>query len=134
MKASEFFFSPENKAVTYKLIRFSLWMLLFPLSVFFSMHYLVFGGDRDRMQYCGLGAIIACNLVIAAYVYMAFTEDYASNFQSKDSRNPHKGLTLYWLDRNLFKNPLLSAYVVSDRSSPVPIRSSKRISRKYTTD
>lgn len=86
MNYSAFFFSAENRAVTHKLMRFSLWMLLLPLSAFFFMHYAIFGGDKDTMHWCGLGAVLTCNFIIAAYVYMAFNEDHPKQEISTPAR------------------------------------------------
>ena len=69
------FFGPTNRVVTLKLIRYSLVMLLLPLSTFYFLFYFVFEKDNNMLGWCGIAAVIAANLVIASYVMMAWAED-----------------------------------------------------------
>mmetsp|Transcript_23577 Transcript_23577/g.40057 ORF Transcript_23577/g.40057 Transcript_23577/m.40057 type:complete len:90 (+) Transcript_23577:159-428(+) len=71
----ELFWAPENRTVTLKLIRYSLWMVLFPLATFYFMFYIMFDGDRDMVGWCGIAAVVVANIVIADYVRMAWTEE-----------------------------------------------------------
>lgn len=67
--------APENRIVTLKLIRYSLYMVLAPLATFYFLFYVVFKQNKDYLGWCGIAAVIAANIVIGAYVYMAWHED-----------------------------------------------------------
>ena len=69
------FFGPTNIAVTLKLIKYTLWMILFPLSTFYFLFYIVFKKNKDMLGWCGIAAVVAANIVIYAYVRMAWYED-----------------------------------------------------------
>lgn len=71
------FFSPQNRVVTLKLIRYSMVMLLAPLATFYFSFYVFFQQDRDMIGWSGLLAVLAANVVIASYVMMAIKEDRA---------------------------------------------------------
>lgn len=73
--AYEVFFSPQNIVVTLTLIRYTLYMILFPLATFYISYYLVFKQDQSMLGWSGILAVISANLVIAAYVRMAWLED-----------------------------------------------------------
>ena len=83
------FFGPTNRVVTLKLIRYSLVMLLLPLATFYFLFYLVFEKNNDMLGWCGIAAVIAANLVIAAYVMMAWAED-KQDFAQKRADGTHK--------------------------------------------
>jgi hypothetical protein len=70
----EVFFGPKNRVVTLKLIRYSFMMLLFPVATFYFMYYIVFDKRQDMLGWSGIAAVLACNLVMAAYVVMAWNE------------------------------------------------------------
>jgi len=69
------FFGETNRAVTMKLIRYSMLMFTFPIVTFYFLFYVVFHGDQDMLGWSGMGAVIAANIVIAMYVVMAWNED-----------------------------------------------------------
>jgi len=69
-----FFFGPENRLVTLKLIKYSLLVLFAPLATFYGMFFLVFKQDKSMMGWCGIAAVVSANLVIASYVFMAWNE------------------------------------------------------------
>jgi hypothetical protein len=69
------FFSPQNREVTQKLIRYTWYMILIPVGTFYISFYGLFKGDLDKIMWSGLMAVIATNCVIAAYVLMAWKED-----------------------------------------------------------
>eukprot|EP01041_Mallomonas_annulata_P009149 gene9149-18957_t len=69
------FFSPENREVTIRLLRYSIWMVLLPIGTFYFSHYVLFKGDLNSLGYSGIFAVIAANIVIAAYVRMAWIEE-----------------------------------------------------------
>jgi VMA21-like domain len=69
------FFGPTNRVVTLKLIRFSLWMILFPLGTFFFLFHIVFEKNKDMLGWCGIAAVVAANIVVIQYVVMAWNED-----------------------------------------------------------
>lgn len=50
-------------------------MVLFPLGTFYFLFYVYFKQDKDMLGWCGMAAVLAANLVIAAYVRMAWMED-----------------------------------------------------------
>lgn len=68
------FFGPTNRVVTLKLIRYSLLMILAPLLSFYVSFYVIFRQDKTKLMWCGLIAVFVTNLVIAAYVVMAWNE------------------------------------------------------------
>ena len=61
-------------------------MILVPLSVFYFLFYVVFHQNQDMLGWCGISAVFAANIVIAAYVIMAWNEpdpDSKSNKMKK---------------------------------------------------
>lgn len=68
-------FAPQNRVVTLKLIRYTLFMVLFPLSTFYFFQTVVFRNDKSQLAYSGLAAVVAVNVVIYAYVAMAWNEN-----------------------------------------------------------
>lgn len=58
-----------------KLFRYSLAMIVFPLFCFYFSFYYFFEGDQDYLGWSGVIAVIAVNIVIVAYVWMAWNED-----------------------------------------------------------
>ena len=72
--AFEVFFGPENRAVTMKLLWYSLAMLVAPLVVFYLFLHVVFESNVDMIGWCGIAAVVAANIVIASYVVMAWNE------------------------------------------------------------
>ena len=73
--AYEVFFGPQNKLITLKLIRYSLFMLLFPLATFYLTYFVYHRQDPKMLGWCGMYAVAAANAVVASYVYMAWNED-----------------------------------------------------------
>jgi len=49
-------------------------MLLFPLATFYGFFYLIFKKDPKMLGWSGIAAVVAANLVIFAYVRMAWYE------------------------------------------------------------
>ena len=47
----------------------------FPLATFYFLFYVVFKKNKDMLGWCGIAAVIAANIVIYAYVRMAWYED-----------------------------------------------------------
>ena len=90
----EIFLGPENRSVTMKLIRYSLAMFTAPVAVFFFFLHVVFGSSKDMVGWCGVAAVVMANLVIAAYVVMAWNEKEVEGEDPPDaaaklrSRNP----------------------------------------------
>ena len=72
---SRSFFGPENRLVTLKLVKYSLLMLIAPLATFYFFFVVVFKSNHSMLGWAGMAAVVATNLVIAAYVVMAFTEN-----------------------------------------------------------
>ena len=52
-------------------------MVLIPLGTFYFSFYVIFQKNQAMLGVCGILAVIAANLVIAAYVVMAWNEDDA---------------------------------------------------------
>ena len=69
------FFAPQNRLVTLKLIRYSLWMILIPLITFYFFQLIIFKGDNSMISYSGFLAVFSVNVVIFAYIRMAISED-----------------------------------------------------------
>ena len=73
--------------MTLKLIHYSLLMVLIPLATFYFLFYVTFAQDKSKLGMCGFAAVIAANLVIVAYVRMAWMEDRGSTGRgTKDFR------------------------------------------------
>ena len=64
-------------------------MILLPLSTFYFLFYFVFEKNNDMLGWCGIAAVIAANLVIAAYVLMAWAED-KQDFAQKRAEGAYK--------------------------------------------
>ena len=79
MSYFELFWAPENRNVTIKLLRYSVWMIIFPLSTFYFMYYVMFDGDKAMLGWCGIAAVVVANIVMADYVRMAWNEDDVEN-------------------------------------------------------
>lgn len=65
----------ENRMVVLKLIMFSILMVLVPIAVFAMIYFGTSDGHADALSRSGIGAVVAVNLVIFAYVVMAWRED-----------------------------------------------------------
>jgi Na+/melibiose symporter-like transporter len=50
-------------------------MFTFPLFVFYFFFLVVFKEDKDKLGWCGMAAVVAANIVIVSYVWMAWNED-----------------------------------------------------------
>ena len=50
-------------------------MVVLPILTFYFLYIVVFNEDKLKLEYCGVGAVIAANVVIYAYVRMAWNED-----------------------------------------------------------
>ena len=74
MPALSEIFGGENKEVTMKLFRYSAAMIIAPIATFFFLFHVVFEADSTKLGYAGIGAVFVANIVIAAYVIMAFNE------------------------------------------------------------
>jgi len=68
------FFGPTNRVVTLKLIRYSLIMVLAPLTAFYLSFYVLFKQDKSKLMWCGFLAVFVVNVVIVSYVVMAWNE------------------------------------------------------------
>ena len=77
-------FSEENKEVTMKLIYYSALMVILPILTFYFLYIVVFDWDVLMLEWCGLAAVIVANLVIFAYVRMAWQEDSGSGSGDDD--------------------------------------------------
>jgi cytochrome c oxidase subunit IV len=67
--------APQNRVVTLKLVRYSMWMVLAPLGTFYFLYYVIFKQNKEYLGWCGIAAVIAANIVIGLYVHMAWHED-----------------------------------------------------------
>jgi hypothetical protein len=85
LSAYEVFFSPENRIVTLKLIRYSMMMLLVPLATFYISFYVIFKQNADMLGWCGIFAALSANVVIVAYVLMAWNEEPPKDSSPKRS-------------------------------------------------
>jgi hypothetical protein len=59
-------------------------MILFPLATFYFMFYIMFDGNKDMIGWCGMGAVVVANIVIADYVRMAWYEDEVDNVPKRE--------------------------------------------------
>lgn len=76
-------FSNENKPVTKKLINYSIAMVAFPVATFYFFFLIVFKGNILMVEWAGLAAVFAVNIVIFLYVRMAYTEDVSDDVNGK---------------------------------------------------
>ena len=58
-------------------------MVLAPLASFYFSYYVVFRQDKTKLMWCGLIAVFVTNLVIDAYVVMAWNEKDDSKREGK---------------------------------------------------
>jgi hypothetical protein len=63
---------PQNRSVGHKLLLYTILMFTFPLLSFFVLRD---GPPSLSPQWSALGAVLAANVVIAAYCWMAFSEE-----------------------------------------------------------
>ena len=56
-------------------IHYNILFYQFPLATFYFLFYVVFKKNKDMLGWCGIAAVIAANIVIYAYVRMAWYED-----------------------------------------------------------
>lgn len=61
--------------MTEKLMQYSALMIIFPIATFYFLWVIVFDSDVLKLEWAGLGAVIAANIVIGLYVHMAWTEE-----------------------------------------------------------
>lgn len=69
----------ENRIVVLKLIFFSILMVLIPLGVFAGIYFASSLDNPNALATSGIGAVIALNMVIVAYIVMAWREDSTKN-------------------------------------------------------
>lgn len=60
-----------------------MYMAFFPLATFYFSFYVLFKKNVDMLAWSGVLAIIATNIVIAAYVVMAWKEDQEDQAEMK---------------------------------------------------
>ena len=72
-----------------KLLRYSAVMFLFPVATFYFFFWFVFGGDKNALGWSGIAAVVAANIVIGAYVKMAWDED-KDEVEEAQKRNLNK--------------------------------------------
>lgn len=82
------FFGPENRAVTMKLLQYSLLMFVAPIGTYYATLHGFFKGDVQMVGWSGIAAVVVANLVIAAYVIMAWNETDPSDDASGAPRKP----------------------------------------------
>jgi len=88
----EVFFGPTNRGVTLKLLRYSAAMFVLPITVYFLVLHLVFRGDRDKVGWSGIAAVITANVVVAAYVFSAWNEDPEDGLDQKRDKRDGKSI------------------------------------------
>eukprot|EP01039_Chlorochromonas_danica_P008972 gene8971-9904_t len=84
--AYEVFFHPQNRAVTHKLMLYTAVMFSFPICTFYFSFYVLFKGDHSMLGWSGILAVVAANIVIAAYVVMAWREDQEESQKEAQQR------------------------------------------------
>ncbi|BEJ12473.1 hypothetical protein CspHIS471_0209330 [Cutaneotrichosporon sp. HIS471] len=66
-----------------KLITFALLMAVVPIGMYFSSLNWLYDGNTT---YAALTAVVAANIVLASYVYLAFAEDAAERTEVKEKK------------------------------------------------
>lgn len=61
--------------MTYKLIFFSILMVVIPIMAFYASYVFIYDWKEEGLAWSGFIAVAATNLVIVAYVVMAWNED-----------------------------------------------------------
>lgn len=65
---------PENREVASKLGIATALMFTFPIITFYICFYFIFHGKEEPLAWSGFAAVGAANIVVAGYVYSAFSE------------------------------------------------------------
>jgi len=82
----------QNKEVAKKLGIATACMFTIPFIVFYVCFYFIFHEKREPASWSGGAAVVAANLVIAGYVYSAFSEDDEFDKQKEgDESGPKVG-------------------------------------------
>mmetsp|Transcript_9390 Transcript_9390/g.12615 ORF Transcript_9390/g.12615 Transcript_9390/m.12615 type:complete len:99 (+) Transcript_9390:51-347(+) len=85
-------FEPQNKEVAQKLGIATALMFTVPITVFYFCLTFVFHEKEDPEMWAGLTAVVTVNLVIAGYVYSAFSEeDEFTTTSEGDAAGPRVG-------------------------------------------
>lgn len=61
--------------MTEKLMQYTAYMFVLPIATFYFLWVIVFDSDPTKLEWAGVGAVVAANIVICLYVYMAWTEE-----------------------------------------------------------
>eukprot|EP01031_Cornospumella_fuschlensis_P026975 gene26975-32590_t len=71
----EILYHPQNREVTNKLVWYTVLMFSLPVLVFYATFIFIYKRDINYIYMPAIFSVITVNVVLAAYVYMAFTED-----------------------------------------------------------
>ena len=83
-----------------------MFMILFPLGTFYFLYYIVFEKNKDMLGWCGIAAVVAANIVIFAYVWMAWNEDNDEIADRKAYQQKHSNNTINNKSNNSINNKL----------------------------
>jgi multisubunit Na+/H+ antiporter MnhB subunit len=64
----------ENRKVANKLGFYTVLMLTVPIITFYICFYFLFSNKSEPLAWSGFAAVGAANIIVAAYVYSAFSE------------------------------------------------------------
>ncbi|KAJ5115990.1 Vacuolar ATPase assembly integral membrane protein vma21 [Penicillium angulare] len=70
--------------VIYKLLGFTVAMLFAPIGMYFLTVNMVFGGNAT---WAGITAAITANVVLFAYIYVAWKEDQSDRIEAEKSKS-----------------------------------------------
>lgn len=65
-------------------------MFVCPIFAFYFSFKIIFKSDQDKLMYSGLIAVVVANLVIAAYVHMAFNEELEGDSAIEDTKGSER--------------------------------------------
>ncbi|CAM9473044.1 unnamed protein product [Scytosiphon promiscuus] len=82
----------ENRSVVRTLVMFSIGMVALPITTFFAFRDFVLAdaAPNTRTFFSGMAAVLAANIVIAAYAIVAIKEDGAEGGASQSKGTPLK--------------------------------------------
>lgn len=84
-------FQEQNRATADKLGKATLLMFTLPLLVFFVCTNFVFNKKEDPLMWGGFAAVMMVNVIIAGYVYSAFSEEDEFDTGDNDESGPRVG-------------------------------------------
>lgn len=84
-------FQEQNRQTADKLGKATLLMFTLPLFAFFVCSNYVFSDKEEPMMWGGFAAVFMVNVIIAGYVYSAFSEEDDTDTSDGDEDGPRVG-------------------------------------------